>query len=244
MPLVALVTGAGSGIGRETALAFARSGARVVVADWAVPMGEETAHLIHQLGGEVIFVRTDVTLAAQVEAMVQRGIDEFGAIDCAFNNAGVAIRDGGSVAEFPEDEWDRLIGINLKGVWLCLKYECRHMVSRNRGAIVNASSIMGRVSSPAHSAYSAAKAGVIGMTQSAALDYAAQGIRVNAICPGGIRTPMTANPDMQARLIERTPMARLGEAREIADTVVWLCSEQASFITGQAIVVDGGYTVR
>jgi NAD(P)-dependent dehydrogenase (short-subunit alcohol dehydrogenase family) len=242
MDTVAIVTGAGSGIGREAALAFTRAGVRVVVADIAIAAGEETAQQIAASGGDAIFVRTDVTRADSVENLVKTAVSHFGQLDYAFNNAGVAQRDFVPIAELSEEEWDRVVGINLKGVWLCMKYECQALLARG-GAIVNTSSIMGRTSRPNISAYSAAKAGVIGLTKSAALDYARQGIRINAVCPGGIATPMTADPAMATRLAEATPMGRLGEAREIADAVVWLCSPQASFITGQALAVDGGYTL-
>lgn len=245
MEKVALVTGAATGIGRETALAFARSGAQVVVADVAVAEGEETAHLIETAGGKAVFVRTDVASAADVEAMVATAVREFGRLDYAFNNAGIAPR-GMPVAELPEDVWHRTIAVNLTGVWLCLKHECAQMLKQGGGAIVNTSSIMGMVSGPGLSAYSASKTGVVGLTRSVALDYAQANIRVNAVCPGGIGgTAITNRADNKAdmdQLKMMTPMGRLGTPREIADAVVWLCSEQASFITGQALTVDGGFT--
>lgn len=245
MEKVALVTGAATGIGRETALAFARSGAQVVVADVAVAEGEETAHLIETAGGKAVFVRTDVASAADVEAMVATAVREFGRLDYAFNNAGIAPR-GMPVAELPEDVWHRTIAVNLTGVWLCLKHECAQMLKQGGGAIVNTSSIMGVVSGPGLSAYSASKTGVVGLTRSVALDYAQANIRVSAVCPGGIGgTAITNRADNKAdmdQLKMMTPMGRLGTPREIADAVVWLCSEQASFITGQALTVDGGFT--
>lgn len=246
MERVALVTGAATGIGRETALAFARSGARVVVADVAVADGEETAHRIEAAGGTAIFVKTDVADSADVEAMVATAVRAFGRLDCAFNNAGIAPR-GMPVAELPEDVWHRMLGVNLTGVWLCLKHECAQMLRQGGGAIVNTSSIMGVVSGPGLSAYSASKTGVVGLTRAVALDYARSGIRVNAVCPGGIgETAITERADNRAdmeQLKMMTPMGRLGAPREIADAVVWLCSDQASFITGQALTVDGGFTV-
>ena len=243
MRKVALVTGAGSGIGRATALAFARADASTVVVDISADAGEETVQLIQRAGGEAMFIRADVSLASDVSSMVTATVEKYKRLDWAFNNAGIATRNYVPIAEFSESEWDRMIAINLKGVWLCMKYQCQQMLKQNAGAIVNTSSIMGLVSRPGHSAYSAAKAGVIGLSRSVALDYAKNGIRVNVVCPGGIHTPMTANPDMVVRLTDQTPMSRLGEPREIADTVVWLCSEQSSFITGQVLAVDGGFTV-
>jgi len=243
---VALVTGAASGLGRETALAFARAGVSVAVADVAVPAGEETAHLIERAGGEAIFVRTDVTKADEVENLVDTTVRTFGQMDYAFNNAGIA-QPGKPIAEYAEEDWDRIIAVNLKGVWLCLKYECGHMLKQKRGAIVNTSSIRGQVARAASSAYCASKAGVIGLTQSVALDYAKHGIRVNAICPGGIDTPLTADPAVQQAMsgfVDAVPMGRMGEAGEIAHAVLWLCSNQASYMTGQAITIDGGYTVQ
>lgn len=239
---VGLVTGAGSGIGRAVALAFGEAGVRTVVADVADAAGEETAELIGKAGGTAIFVHTDVTSTVDVEKMVATAVRVFGRLDYAVNNAGIASSDKrGPVAEFPEEEWDRIVAVNLKGVFLCLKYECRQMIRHNSGAIVNTASTMGVLSRPGLSAYCASKAGVIGLTQTVALDYAAQGIRVNAICPGGVHTPMTSDPLMQKRLSDVSPMRRLGEPAEIADAVLWLCSDRASFITGQAIGVDGGY---
>jgi NAD(P)-dependent dehydrogenase (short-subunit alcohol dehydrogenase family) len=243
MGKVALITGGSSGIGRETALAFAERGSPVVVADINSEAGHAVVDQIRGMGGNAEFIKTDVTLAAQVEAMVAFTVDAFGSLDYAFNNAGIATQNFVPIAEFSEAEWDRIIAIDLKSVWLCLKYECRQMLKQGGGAIVNTSSIMGKVSRPNHSAYSAAKAGVIGLTQSVAMDYAALGIRVNAICPGGIHTPMTSDAAMVARLTSATPMSRMGQPREISDAVLWLCSDQSSFVTGQALAVDGGYTV-
>lgn len=243
MGTVALVTGAGSGIGRATALAFAKAGAKTIVADIAEHSGRETEAMIREAGGESAFVHVDVTSARSVENMVDQTVEMYGRIDYAFNNAGIANQTSVGAADFDEEQWDRMLNINLKGVWLCLKYQCRQMLKQGNGAIVNTSSIMGVVSTPTGAAYSASKFGVIGLTKSVALDYAARGIRINAVCPGGIETPMTADPAMAEYLTRFTPMARMGVPREIAQTVLWLCSEQASYITGQAICVDGGYTV-
>jgi len=245
---VAVITGGGSGIGRAAALAFAQAGAFTVVADIAPVGGEETAHLIEHAGGKAVFVRTDVTSAEDVDAMVAAAVREFGRLDCAFNNAGVVNQDNAPIAETTEAEWDRIVDVDLKGVWRCMRSECRQMVQQKSGAIVNTSSIMGKVGGPGIAAYCAAKAGVIGLTKSAALDYAGLGIRINAVCPGGVNTPMTvdASPvitEKMGLLVSATPLGRMADVREIADAVIWLCSEHASFVTGQAIAIDGGYGV-
>ena len=243
---VAVVTGAATGIGRQAALCFAQAGARVALLDTVVAAAEDTAHAIAQLGANAIVLRTDVSRADDVRTAIDTTVATFGRLDIAFNNAGIAPR-GAPVAEFDEDEWDRTIAVNLKGVWLCMKHECRHMLASGGGAIVNTSSIMGLVSGPGLSAYSASKSGVIGLTRSVAIDYANRGIRVNAVCPGGIaHTAITDRPenrDDMARLTQATPMARLGEPRDIAETVMWLCSPATRFVTGQAIAVDGGFIV-
>lgn len=242
----AIVTGAATGLGRATALAFAAAGARVIVADIAAQAGEETAHAIVSAGGQALFLHTDVSRGEDVERMVATAVAEFGSLDCAFNNAGIAPR-GAPVAEMSEAEFDRAVAINLKGVWLCLKHECAQMLRQGGGAIVNTSSIMGVVSGPGLSAYSASKFGVVGLTRSVALDYARMGIRVNAVCPGGIGgTAITDAADNRADMEQlklATPMGRLGVPREIADAVIWLCSPEASFVTGQSLAVDGGFTV-
>jgi NAD(P)-dependent dehydrogenase (short-subunit alcohol dehydrogenase family) len=242
---VALITGGSSGIGRETALAFARAGVKTAIADIQRDAGEALARELVEEGFEALFVAMDVTSATQVEHAVEAVVKTWGRLDYAFNNAGVATRNGGPIADFPEEEWDRILAINLKGVWLCMKYQCRQMSKQRRGSIVNTSSIMGLVSKTGLSAYSAAKAGVIGLTRSVAMDYANIGIRVNAICPGGIVTPMTTNAEIResmGRVVAATPVGRMGEAREIAESVLWLCSDKSSYITGQAIAIDGGYT--
>ncbi|MBN3799809.1 glucose 1-dehydrogenase [Burkholderia sp. Ac-20392] len=243
---VAVVTGAATGIGRQAALCFAEAGAQVALLDTVVSAAEDVAHAIERTGARAIVLRTDVSRADDVRDAIDTTVATFGRLDIAFNNAGIAPR-GAPVAEFDEDEWDRTIAVNLKGVWLCMKHECRHMLSFGGGAIVNTSSIMGIVSGPGLSAYSASKSGVIGLTKSVAIDYANRGIRVNAVCPGGIaHTAITDRPenrDDMARLTQATPMARLGEPRDIAETVMWLCSPAARFVTGQAIAIDGGFTV-
>ncbi|VWB99837.1 short-chain dehydrogenase [Burkholderia lata] len=243
---VAVVTGAATGIGRQAALCFAEAGAQVALLDTVVSAAEDVAHAIERTGARAIVLRTDVSRTDDVRDAIDTTVATFGRLDIAFNNAGIAPR-GAPVAEFDEDEWDRTIAVNLKGVWLCMKHECRHMLSFGGGAIVNTSSIMGIVSGPGLSAYSASKSGVIGLTKSVAIDYASRGIRVNAVCPGGIaHTAITDRPenrDDMARLTQATPMARLGEPRDIAETVMWLCSPAARFVTGQAIAIDGGFTV-
>ena len=240
-----LVTGGGSGIGKASALAFAREGARVVVADVNAAGGEETVRLIQDTGGEAAFVRADVSQAGPVEAMVQHAVSVYGRLDCAFNNAGVS-GGRGLIHEYSEDDWDRVTGINLKGVWLCMKYEIIQMLTQGSGAIVNAASVMGLVGGSRSPAYGASKHGVVGLTRTAAVAYAQSGIRVNAVCPGYIRTPLIeqgalADPGGEERIIARHPVGRLGTPEEVAETVVWLCSDAASFVTGHAMAVDGGY---
>jgi len=245
---VALVTGGGSGIGRATALAFARAGAKVVVSDVNAGGGEATVDHVKQVGGQATFVAADVTQAGEVAALVARTVEICGRLDYAFNNAGISsaalVPDGTPIHDYPEEAWDRLIDINLKGVWLCMKYELPQMLRQGGGAIVNAASIMGLVGG-ANFAYNASKHGVVGLTKSAALFYAAQSIRVNAVCPGYVRTPMTeriwSDPERAREIAARHPMGRFGTAEEVAETVVWLCSDAASFVTGVALPVDGGY---
>lgn len=245
---VAIITGAGSGIGRASALAFAREGAKVVVADMVIEGGEETVSLIKQSGGEALFVKTDVSKATEVEALVQRAVAAYGRLDCAYNNAGIEGA-GATTAEYPEEMWDRVLAINLTGVWLCLKYEIAQMLKQGGGAIVNTASTAGLVGYPRGSAYVASKHGVVGLTKTAALEYAKAGIRVNAVCPGAIDTPMMGRitdhrPQRAARMAAAEPVGRMGNPTEIAEAVVWLCSDAASFVTGHAMAVDGGMTAQ
>jgi NAD(P)-dependent dehydrogenase (short-subunit alcohol dehydrogenase family) len=245
---VALVTGGGNGIGREAALLFAREGARVAVADYEAESAAQTVALINGAGGQAISLSGDVTVAAQVKAMLDGTIAAYGRIDCAFNNAGIAGHQvdatGQLTHEWSEASFDRMIAVNLKGVWLCMKHEIPLMQAHGRGAIVNTASIAGLIGLRTSSAYVAAKHGVIGLTKSAAVEYAEEGIRVNAVCPGYIETRMTA-PSRESRsewVVGRTPMRRYGKPREIAEMVVWLCSDRASYVSGAAYEVDGALT--
>jgi NAD(P)-dependent dehydrogenase (short-subunit alcohol dehydrogenase family) len=247
---VALVTGGASGIGRATALTFAREGAKLIIADMNEDGGQQTAHMIRENGGEAIFVKTDVTQATAVEALISKAVETYGRLDCAHNNAGVTQRAYPSTAEYPEDDWHRVLAVNLTGVWLCMKYEIPQMLKHEGGAIVNTASVAGLVGLAGRSAYVASKHGVVGITRTAALEYAKQGIRVNCVCPGYIRTPMVeyvlqhAGAQMEAQMVAREPIGRLGTPEEIAETVVWLCSDAASFVTGHTMTVDGGYVVQ
>ena len=247
---VALVTGAASGIGRASALAFANDGARVVVADVAADQGRETVDLIEAAGGEAIFVLADVSKRGDVEHLVTAAIDTFGRLDSAHNNAGIegATPAGTAFHDYPDEMWDRVLGINLKGVWLCMQVEIVQMLAQGGGAIVNTASIAGLVGGFG-GAYSAAKHGVVGLTKVAALEYATRGIRVNAVCPGGIRTPMlervfARRPETEQLFVAGEPVGRLGTPEEIAAAVVWLCSDGASFLTGVALPIDGGWVAR
>ncbi len=244
---VALVTGGASGIGRAAAILFAREGARVAVSDVAVEGGEETVRLIKKDGGEAFFVRADVSKAEDVEAMVNQTIRVYERLDVAYNNAGISEsgEETSGTIRCPESEWERIMDINLKGVWLCMKYEIPRMLKRGGGAIVNASSFAGITASRLGLVvYSGSKHGVIGLTKTAAAEFGKQGIRINAVCPGATRTPMMekhmSNPGEEARIASMNPMNRMASPSEIAEAVVWLCSDRASFVTGIAMPVDGG----
>jgi NAD(P)-dependent dehydrogenase (short-subunit alcohol dehydrogenase family) len=246
---VAFVTGAASGIGREAALAFAREGAKVVAADISEQGNQETVHLIEKLGGQAIAVKCDVTRSEDIKAALDKTVEAFGWLDFAFNNAGIEPRNPAPTAEYEEEEWNRIIDINLRGVFLCMKHEIPLILKQGGGAIVNTSSGAGIIGIKGSPAYTAAKHGVIGLTKAAALDYAAQNIRVNAVCPGYIDTPMmgrfTGGTDEgRAQVIAEEPIGRMGKPEEIAAAVVWLCSDAAAFMVGHAMVIDGGQTVQ
>ena len=245
---VAVVTGASTGIGRAAALALTAEDAAVVIADVDVERGEQVAAEIKDKGGTALFVRTDVSDETDAAAMVSRAVEAFGGLDLAFNNAGTE----GLTAithECAPENWHRTLAVNLTGVWFCMRYEIPAMLERDGGSIVNCSSVAGLVGFASIPAYTASKHGVIGLTRTAALEYAEQGIRVNAVCPGVIDTEMVERftgqqPDAEAALLATEPLGRFGRPEEIADAVVWLCSARSSFVTGQAIAVDGGFVAR
>jgi NAD(P)-dependent dehydrogenase (short-subunit alcohol dehydrogenase family) len=246
---VALVTGAASGLGLATARAFAESGASVVLADWNEKDAQSAAKELANKGHKTLAVRCDVSDDAQVEAMVKKTVSTFGRLDAAYNNAGIqnVLAD---TADTTREDYDRVMGVNLRGVWSCMKFELQHMRKQGSGTIVNCSSLGGLVGGAERGIYHAAKHGVIGFTKSAALEYAARGIRINAVCPGLIWTPMAdqmvaAGQGEALKTMEKSiPMARVGRAEEIADAVLWLCSDAASYVTGQSISVDGGFVMR
>ena len=243
---VALVTGAGSGIGRAIALGLAAEGARVVVSDLDEAGGAETVAAIEKSGGTAIFVRADVSKPEEGEALVGSAVKELGALHVAVNNAGI----GGPTApagDYPIDGWDRVIAINLSGVFYGMRYQIPALLDSGGGSIVNVASILGQVGFPSSSAYVAAKHGVVGLTRSAALEYAARGVRVNAVGPAFINTPLiekNMTPEARAGLVAKHPIGRLGESEEVAELVVWLSSEKASFVTGSYYAIDGGYLAQ
>src|SRR5712692_6269996 len=242
---VGIVTGGTSGIGRDTAVLFAEAGAKVVVAGRREAEGKETIDLVRAAGGDGLFVKTDVSRAADVQALVQKTVEKFGRLDIAFNNAGIE----GSwipIAEQSEEDWDRTIDINLKGTWLCLKHEIQQMLKQGGGgAIVNMASVAGLVGSPGAATYCASKHGVMGLTKAAALENARSGIRVNVVCPAVIETPMVerifGEPEFRKYALGLHPIGRFGTPMEVAEAVVWMCSDRASFMTGQSLVLDGPF---
>ena len=243
---VALITGAGSGIGRATAKIFAREGAKLVLADVVEEGGHQTLAMIGDTGGDAIFIRTDVSRETDVNAAVAKAVEKYGRLDCAFNNAGIEGQ-GGLTHECTVENWNRVIAIDLTGVWLCMKAEIAQIMKQGKGgAIVNTSSGAGLAGVKGMPAYVAAKHGVAGLTKSAAIEYGRHGIRVNAVCPGPIRTPMMERllgerPNAEERFARGGPLKRLGEAEEIGETVAWLCSDRASYVTGLPMPVDGGF---
>lgn len=243
---VIVITGSTFGIGKSTAVAFAKRGAKVVLSDWFED--EETEKIIKGIGGDAIFVKCDVSNEAEVKNLVARAISHYGRLDFAFNNAGIEGTPA-PVTDCTTDNWNNTININLKGVWFCMKYQIPEMLKVGGGSVVNNASIAGLVGFGGVPAYVASKHGVVGLTKNAALDYAKQNIRVNAVCPGVIQTPMIdrftgKDPKTLEQLVAAKPMGRVGQPEEIAEAVVFLCSNAASFITGQAIAIDGGWTVQ
>jgi NAD(P)-dependent dehydrogenase (short-subunit alcohol dehydrogenase family) len=242
---VALVTGGTSGIGRDTAVLFAKEGAKVVVTGRREAEGKETLEMIRAAGSDGLFLKGDVANAAEVEMMVQKTVEKFGRLDIAFNNAGI---EGAwvPIVEQSEEDWDRVIDINLKGTWLCLKYEIRQMVKQGGGGtIVNMSSVAGWIGSAGAATYCASKHGVLALTKTAALENAKDGIRVNAVCPAVIETAMAerafADPEVNKFVLSQHPLGRFGKPREISEAVLWMCSERSSFMTGQSLIMDGGF---
>lgn len=243
---VALVTGSGSGIGRGVALIFAREGAKVVITGRNRNNGDETVNMIKQNGGDAIFIQADLLQSTQVEDLINRTVEAYGRLDYACNNAGVA-GTRAPLIEFQEDHWDQVVDIDLKGVCLCMKYEIPQMLKQGKGSIVNISSAAGLKPNKGSTAYSSAKHGVIGLTKIAALEHAEENIRVNAVCPGAVRTPLVddlckKHPEREEWYISTTPMKRMGTPAEIGEAVVWLCSDAASYITGVTLPVDRGTT--
>jgi len=251
---VALVTGAASGIGRTTAMAFADAGASVVIADILEEKGLAVVETIKSRGGTAAFVKCDMLSEGDIENMVAETVRQFGRLDCAYNNAGYGGALFAPLAEIPNEQWDRTINIDLRGVWLCMKYEIRQMLKQGGGAIVNCASSVGLVGYQNLASYVAAKHGVVGLTKAAALDYATQNIRVNAVCPGTIFTETAVDieaamdpkdwQDLQSAIMASQPIGRVGKPEEIADAVLWLCSPGASLMLGHALAVDGGVTAR
>ena len=246
---VAFVTGGGSGLGRSSALAFAREGARVVVSDVNMEIGEETVHMIKDADGECILLQADMLESSEIEEMMGKAVDAYGRLDYAFNSAGVGPAKSARIDECSIEDWDRVVSINLRSVFLCMKYELRQMLTQGSGVIVNVASIYGLVGHDGGgSSYTASKHAVVGLTKSAALEYAKEGIRVNAVCPGYTRTPLIQglidDSEKAAEVASWHPMGRFGLPEEISEVVVWLCSDAASFITGHAMAVDGGFVAQ
>lgn len=243
---VALVTGASFGIGSATAILFAQKGAKVVLVDWLE--NDETLNKIKTFGGDATFIKCDVSKLSEVQKMIQKVISTYGQLDYAFNNAGIE-GISATIQDCSEENWEKTISINLKGIWACMKYEIPEMLKHNNGVIVNCASIAGLVGYEGLPAYVASKHGIIGLTKTAALENAKLGIRVNAVCPGAIKTPMidrlTGNKkEVEEQFAAQEPIGRLGNPNEVANAVIWLCSNEASFVTGHAMAVDGGWTAK
>lgn len=243
---VALVTGGSFGIGSATSIAFAKRGAKVVIVDWV--KDDETLNAIKNEGGEAIFIKCDVSKEVDVKKMIEKAVSTYGKIDFAFNNAGIE-GEQGITADCTRENWDKVIGVNLTGVWLCMKYEIPQMLKQGKGAIVNTASVAGLVGFQGIPPYVASKHGIVGLTKAAALEYAKEGIRVNAVCPGVIKTPMIdrftgKDKVVEQQFVDQEPIGRLGEPKEVAKSVLWLCSDAASFVTGTAMPVDGGWTAQ
>jgi NAD(P)-dependent dehydrogenase (short-subunit alcohol dehydrogenase family) len=244
---VALVTGAASGIGRATAVAFGRAGASVVVADTSVDGGHMTAALIVEAGGKALFVKTNVTVPAEVEALLDKAVAHYGRIDCAVNGAAIE-EEHLPLAEGEDAQFDRIMGVNVKGVWLCMRAQLRQMLKQEGGGtIVNVADAGGLIAAPNRAIYAASKHAVVGLTKTAAVEYAKDGIRINSLCPGAVKTPMLARmlerePGRDKKLKAAHPMGRIADASEVANAALWLCSSQASFVTGHQLAIDGGLT--
>src|SRR5665213_2443353 len=245
---VAIVTGGSFGIGRATAIEFAKMGANVVIADWVEDTEQITLKAINETGSKGIFLKCDVSKHLEVKGLVAKTISTFGRLDYAFNNAGI---EGASAPtqECTEENWDRVLSVNLKGVWLCMKYEIQEMLKEGKGAIVNTSSVAGLVAFPGIPAYVASKHAIIGLTKNAAIENVKMGIRVNAVCPGVIKTPMIdrftgKNKEVEKQFASQEPIGRLGQPEEVAKAVIWLCSDKSSFVTGVAMPVDGGWVAQ
>ena len=239
---VALITGGASGIGRGAAMVFSREGARVVVADILVEDGQETVRMVQEAGGHASFTRCDVSRSAEVRELIEKIVGEHGRLDCAFNNAGIEGKVS-MTAEGSEDNWDQVMAVNLRGVWLCMKHEIPQMLKQGGGTIVNTASVGGLVGLQGLSAYCASKGGVIQLTKAAALEYARSNIRVNAVCPGGVKTGMSRRLAKQPQIGDNVPapMKRWARPEEVGEAVAWLCSDAATFVTGHAMAVDGGF---